>query len=285
MSNMAERREIDLRQRGIRDVPMLGRYEYRVARDGLPSHAHPQTLEVCYLAKGQQLYRVGARDYVLTGGDVFVTFPNETHSSGETPQEKGVLYWLQLRLSRQQRQLFHYPPAESRALIRQLLHLPHRHFAGDPRMPRLLDDVFVAAAGSADALSRVRIQNRLVDFLLTVIVCAGQQPSDHVSPAIARVLRRIDHQLDQSQPLASLARHAGLSLPRFKARFKAEVGIPPAEYVLRRRIDRAKAMLVRPDATVTRVAFDLGFSSSQYFATVFRRYTGQSPRHWISPAD
>ena len=73
---------------------------------------------------------------------------------------------------------------------------------------------------------------------------------------------------------------AGLSLPRFKARFKNEVGIPPAEYLQRYRIERAEHGLANSTRSVTEIAFELGFCSSQYFATVFRRYTRLSPTQY-----
>ena len=45
----------------------------------------------------------------------------------------------------------------------------------------------------------------------------------------------------------------------------------------RKEIERAQALLLGGDHTVTNVAFGLGFSTTQYFATVFKRYTGQTP--------
>ena len=129
---MPERLVIDLRPLGIPEVPMLGRYRYRQARRALELHAHRDVLEICYLASGQQLYRVGRRDYVLSGGDLFVTFPGEEHSTGVSPEEKGVLYWVQFRLPRPGARFLNCGPAEARALVHQLRHLPHRHFAGAP---------------------------------------------------------------------------------------------------------------------------------------------------------
>lgn len=273
---MRERTVIDLRPSGIPEIPMLGRYVYREAKSGLDLHAHRDVLEICYLAKGQQLYRVGQRDYVLTGGDVFVTFPGEVHSTGETPEEKGTLYWVQVILPNRSRPFLNCPPREGRALVEQLRRLPHRHFAGEPVLARLLDDA-LAADGP---LRRVIIQNRLVDFLLRVIDLSQREPRASVSPAVSELLRYIEANVHQTLPLPALAARLGLSLPRFKARFKAEVGIPPAEYVLRCKVEAAKQRLTQPDATVTRVGAELNFSSSQYFATVFRRYTGQTPRQF-----
>ena len=94
---------------------------------------------------------------------------------------------------------------------------------------------------------------------------------------MSRVLRHIEGHLEEPLALPGLAERAGLSLPRFKSRFKQEVGIPPADYVLRCKIEAAKQRLAGSTVSVTDVAFELGFSSSQYFATVFRRYTRQTP--------
>ena len=74
---------------------------------------------------------------------------------------------------------------------------------------------------------------------------------------------------------------AGLSPSRFKALFKEKLGIPPAEYALRLRIEEARRRLAARDASVTRVALDLGFSSSQYFASSFKRLTRMKPREAI----
>jgi AraC-like DNA-binding protein len=279
---MTERLVVDLRPLGISEVPMLGRYDHREARPGLPVHAHPRTMEICYLAKGEQLYRAGQHDYVLRGGDLFVTRPGEAHSTGETPQEKGRLYWLQLILPRSRGEFLCFAPREGWAIVQQLLRMPHRHFAGDRSMPRVLDEVFAACPRVADPLQRVVLQNRLVEFLLRVIACAQQEPRAGVSPEISGLLRYIEANIHQTLPLPALAARLELSLPRFKARFKQEVGIPPAEYVLRCKLNAARKRLAEPGASVTDVALELNFSSSQYFATVFRRYTGTTPRSFAA---
>jgi AraC-like DNA-binding protein len=88
----------------------------------------------------------------------------------------------------------------------------------------------------------------------------------------------VERPLDEPLPLPALAAKAGLSLPRFKASFKEQFGVPPGEYVLRARVAEAVRRLRTTPQPVTRIAFDLGFSSSQYFATVVKRYAGRTPR-------
>lgn len=257
---------------------MLGRYDYRAAQPGLLDHAHRRVFEVCYLAKGQQMYRVGRQDFGLAGGDIFVTYPGEVHSTGEAPEEKGTLYWVQFRWPTRRQSFLGCGPADGQALVRQLQRLPHRHFAGDRQIRALFDDLLAACARPNDPLQRVTLQNRLVELLLGVIRCARQRPRASVSPVISDLLRYIEANGQQSLPVPVLAARMNLSLPRFQARFKHEIGIPPAEYVLRRKIAAAQQRLAVPGTTVTRVAMELNFCSSQHFATVFRRYTGRSPR-------
>ncbi|MDG0791293.1 helix-turn-helix transcriptional regulator [Cohnella ginsengisoli] len=62
--------------------------------------------------------------------------------------------------------------------------------------------------------------------------------------------------------------------------FREIAGEAPATFVERTRIEHARRLLIDSDASVTSLSMDLGFKTSQHFATVFKRYTGVSPRSW-----
>jgi AraC family transcriptional regulator len=68
-----------------------------------------------------------------------------------------------------------------------------------------------------------------------------------------------------------------LSPYHFLRSFKRSFGEPPHRYWTIRRIERAKALLADTRASVTEIAFDLGFSGSSAFSATFRRTTGQTP--------
>jgi len=264
---------------------MIGRYNYSRAHRGLREHAHSGTMEICFLAKGTQLYRMGRRDYVLQGGDLFVTFPDEQHSTGEAPEEKGLLYWVQLILPRRSSRFLNCAPADARRLAAQLMAIRHRHFEASPGFQTLLDGIILAATSDCNPLRSIAVYAKLIEFLLKVIECSRRNPKRALSSAINNLLRTIESQIEEPLSLGHLATHAGLSVSRLKARFKHEIGIPPAEYVQRCKIAAAKSLLAGRKLTITDIAFRVGFSSSQYFATVFKRYTGQSPRAWRRFAD
>jgi AraC-like DNA-binding protein len=77
--------------------------------------------------------------------------------------------------------------------------------------------------------------------------------------------------------MTDLARHLGLSRARMFEVFKKHTGLTPNDYLLRQRIEHAREQLAKPSRSITDIALDVGFSSSQYFANVFRRYTGMTP--------
>jgi AraC-like DNA-binding protein len=76
--------------------------------------------------------------------------------------------------------------------------------------------------------------------------------------------------------LESLAKQVGYSLSYFKMKFAEDMGITPTLYINMRKIEQAKRMLAQ-GKSVTDTAMDLSFGSSNYFATVFRRFTAYSP--------
>jgi AraC-like DNA-binding protein len=275
-----ERRVLDLGRIGIPEVPVFGRYEYASAHSGLRTHTHPGAVEICYLERGLQTYRAGGREYHLVGGDLFVTAPGEPHDTAQQPEDRGILYWLNLRVPRRGASWLMLPARQGTILAGKLSNLPVRQFAGKPVLKRIFDEIFALYDRPGHPLKRVDVANQLVRCLLEVMSCAGRHGELHCSPVIARVVERIQSCPEERYSLNDLAGEAGLSLSRFKVRFKAEMGIAPHEYILRCKMEAAKKILRDGQATVTEAAMRLEFSSSQYFATVFKRFTKQTPQEF-----
>jgi AraC-like DNA-binding protein len=278
-----ERTILNLRSLRLPGAVLLGRYHYTGAHPALPLHRHEQMLEICFLAKGTQCYQVGDELFRLKGGDVFVTFPGEPHSTGQAPEEKGNLYWLILDTRPDQVGFLGCEGAEARKLRESLLRLHPRHFRGRPELRSLLDEMFAVFHDRGYAFRKTALASSLVRFLLKLLEYAGGAgPGAQVSPEIQALQDWIERRLTEQDDLrlAKLAERAGLSLSALKARFCQETGIPPGEYILRQKVRKATALLAR-GRPVTEVAFELGFSSSQYFATVFRRFVGVSPRIYM----
>jgi len=280
-----ERKIVDFRKSGFSDVLALGRYSYAHAHEPLKGHTHGDIFEICYLEEGNQRYQVEGKEYVLKGGDVFVTFPNEVHGSGAFLQSRGRLYWMLISVPSKRERFLNLSPGESQELVNRLLGIPNRHFKGVARLKYLLENIFRVHDGDESALKEADIKNWMLRFLLDVLEKAEHHGRTAISPAIADVQNYIEvHLFDETPQLARLAQIAGLSLSRFKARFKEESGMSPGNYINSVKIERAKELLAKSDLSVTEIAFKLGFSTSQYFSTVFKHFTTRQPMQWRNAA-
>ena len=71
-----------------------------------------------------------------------------------------------------------------------------------------------------------------------------------------------------------------ISPSHFFRTFQEYTGLPPWYFIERARIKQACGLLVEGTDTVTEIANELGYASSQHFATVFKRITGMTPIQW-----
>ena len=92
------------------------------------------------------------------------------------------------------------------------------------------------------------------------------------------VTTHIEEHLGEQISLATLAKLARLSQSHFSRAFKQSFGVPPHEYHIQRRIEKAKALLAEREASVTDTGFALGYSHTSSFSVAFRKIVGRSPR-------
>lgn len=278
----ADRNIISLSDFGIKNALIIGKYQYNSARQKLDDHFHKDMIEICYCHKGNQVYKVDDQNYHIKGGDVFVTFPNEVHSTGANPEEKGVLYWLLIHVPIRTA-FFNYDKKDSEAFISALINLPRRHFKGLPEMRKTLENIIVLAEKRHAGLQKINLENLIISFLLQVIDAAAVS-TQSIKPASGntdKIHQFINDHYKESLSIETMAEMLHLSESRFKSWFKGEFGIPPLEFILRKRIDEAKNMMQsQTHMNMSDIAYDLGFSSPQHFATIFKRYTFLSPKEF-----
>lgn len=107
----------------------------------------------------------------------------------------------------------------------------------------------------------------------------GGQPADGAEDnAMRLVVEHIERHLDRALGVDDLARIAGLSRSHFSRSFMKAEGMPPAQFVLGRRLARATKLLAETEAlSVKEIAARCGFDNANYFAKVFRLHFGASP--------
>ncbi len=133
--------------------------------------------------------------------------------------------------------------------------------------------------------------------VMTIISCLFEhRGTRHVLPTATqrsgssdwRVQRAVDHlraHLHEDMNLATLAMVAGLSPYYFARQFRQVLGMPPHQYLIECRVERARELLTDSTCSITQIALDLGFGSPEHFSAVFRKKMGVSPRQYRSVHD
>jgi AraC family transcriptional regulator len=97
---------------------------------------------------------------------------------------------------------------------------------------------------------------------------------------LGRVRDLIEARLADDLSLEAIAGEVGVSPRSLSRAFHQHWGTTVHQYVLSRRLERAKTMLLSTDLSITSIALDTGFSSQSHLATAFRKRTGVSPREF-----
>lgn len=250
----------------------------------IPVHFHSHLLEIFFMMKGTRFQQVQAegeiRSYHTKGNQGFVVYPPELHSSGNQLQSPCEYYAFQIDLSKPH-DLLGLNRETSTALCHLLLSLPSRHLELGPSQRRELVQIFNLYAQQTP-VSIMRATQYLAGFLfgLSELTPIFGNDTHQIDEPIRRSLDYLNAHITENIRLDALADAAGYSLSRFKTKFKEAVGITPAEYVTMQKIELAKRRLIESDESITELAYNLGYSSSNYFCSVFKKLMNCSPQNY-----
>ena len=246
------------------------------ASPSLKWHFHENSFEFTVATKGTISFCTQTSTYKFSGGDVMVSFPNDVHGTNNIPITVGELYWFQLDVSDPKNFLFLNETAAS-DMIAKLQAIPHHVVNADAEeIHPLLKHAFDLARNEEDP---VYIASYLQLFLQHIIASSHKE---HflLSPDIGRPLNYILDNITEALPLEELASLANLSCSQYKQKFKKQLGISPRRYINQQKIEQAKIFLME-GMTVTDIAMLLGFTTSGYFSTVFKKYTLYTPMEYV----
>jgi len=144
--------------------------------------------------------------------------------------------------------------------------------------------VELTAGAAGGWLAAESLANVLVVHLIRHVL-APRRPErgrDGVLPQgrLRAVIQYVEERLDAGLTLEQLAAVARLSPYHFARQFKTATGLPPHQYVIMRRVERAKVLLQGSDLSLAEVAALAGFSGQSVFCHHFKRLVGVTPRQF-----
>jgi AraC family transcriptional regulator len=99
--------------------------------------------------------------------------------------------------------------------------------------------------------------------------------------SLRRALDYVNDHLAGPVSLADLAAVAGVSVFHFARQFRGAVGEPPHQYIIRRRVERAKDLMREGRLSLAQVAAAVGFADQSHLARHFKRLVGVTPRQFL----
>lgn len=256
---------------------MMGYAKNNSAWDPLLTHYH-ENLEVVVMLNGNQQYFVNGSGYTLYGGNMFITYPFEEHGNGNLPQNACEFIWFQLDMK--EREDFLGLSGElAREMYRWITECKKRVMDIDPQGLKLLLKAWEGLSSSTES-GRLHGYSALLNFITEYFSLdpdKNEIGNRLVTSDILQSLQFIQENLETNINIDEVAAECALSPSRFKAKFREQMGITPLYYINSLKIDRAKEMLKNDKVSIIDIAFKLDFASSNYFSTVFKKFTGYSP--------
>lgn len=96
--------------------------------------------------------------------------------------------------------------------------------------------------------------------------------------------RYVEERMGQAITVSALASLVGRTVHTLLISFREAFGVTPAQYVIERRLRRARSLLVASSGDITAIALETGFSSHAHFTSVFRKRLGMTPSEFRSAA-
>lgn len=260
---------------------------------GLPWHRN-EGIEIGFLESGAVKFAVDGRGFALQAGDLTVTQPWQLHRIGEPNMGPNRLHWLILDVGiRHPKQPWMWPgwlllsPRELEQLKHYLSECSQPVWRATGEIRHCFREIAHAVEESVDSGNASRLAIKINDLLLSMLDLFRSQPSRrNESPAGSRqavdlLLYRLANEprsLALPWSLDSMAAECGLKVTQFVRHVKESTNMPPLHYLNHCRLESARRLLRdERQMSITEVALTCGFSSSQYFATLFRRRFGTTP--------
>jgi len=251
-------------------------------------HTHDFT-ELVVVQHGRAMHVVDDRAYPVSAGDVFVVQPNDVHAYRDMVGLDicSIAFDPELLFDADSdlfgipgfHMLFHLEPAFRRDhALPSRLRLTKEQIHYVIGFVEAMEEELSERAPGYVAMLRAHFA-LLVGFLARNYTSRGDNASERLV-RMSRVVAYIEDHYSEPLTLDGLAEMACMSRNTLIRAFRRCYGTTPMDYLIRRRLRRSTELLLRREATVTEVAYAVGFSNSSYYARQFRRRYGRSPSRY-----
>ena len=253
-----------------------------------PMHSHGFD-ELVIILKGTAMHIIDEQEFPVKVGDVFVIEQNRAHQYQQMhglalanilfdPEALAMSQW-DIRALPGFHALFSLEPA-----FRAQHNFKSRLQLSDAQLNQINEKIHDLTRETEQRNPGYRIMARglFMQLAVTLSRAYSSTPSEESIDLlrIGDAIAHIETHYAEKLTLDELARKSHLSQRHFSRVFQECIGHSPIEHLMHVRCQKAAELLKGTDRTITDIAFDCGFSDSNYFTRCFRRTMNQTPRQY-----
>lgn len=245
-------------------------YHYRERSEGSSSHIF------IFCSEGEGWIETGHRQTVSLLQNHLAVIPAATpHRYGASAHAPWSIYW------------FHLHGEHVAAFIRMYgmdagpVHLPT--FA-QSEFKEVFNKCYLLLSDKTYSLPiHTYVSQSIRQLISSIGITAGGTAKDKKREQYLETsIRYMTDRLEETIRLPELAKHIGLSQQHLILLFNEETGIPPIEYFLRLKIQKASQLLSLTGLSIKEIAASIGITDPYYFSRLFKKMTGSSPSAYRS---
>nr|WP_299382264.1 AraC family transcriptional regulator [Allomuricauda sp.] len=260
---------------------------------GLDWHRN-EGIEFHFLESGSMPYAQENKEVVLKPNYLTITRPWEAHKVGNPYVGMGKFYWVILDLGvRRPHQEWQWPewvtltPED----LNRLTTILRQNEQSILKTNKEVRNCFINIGKAVDTdeagsnASKIRL---LVNYLLILILdlvdtddVVLNESLTESSRSVHFFLKELENSLAENWTIEQMSQSAGVGVTRFTYHCKQLTNVTPMRYLMLRRLEMSKRMLLEDDAkTITEIAYQCGFTTSQYFSSVFKKHEQCTPNEY-----
>ncbi|HYG17340.1 MAG TPA: AraC family transcriptional regulator [Ohtaekwangia sp.] len=244
-----------------------------------------ESIRIYCIMEGKFEWIINGQHCILYPGDVGLILPGQSFSGEKDFLNIGTLAWIHIRVQQidqsgrlQLGQWSSLSETECLTIGKILIMNNAPVVAKLKEIAGLLQDIRHELSNQEIGYSS-RVNHQLDELFILIARQSTRQNVSHrdFPQTFMKLEQTLRQNLAHQWTVEEMAALIGLGTTAFSEKVKNYTGFSPMNYLINIRISEAIRLLKREDVSVTGIALDTGFYSSQHFSTTFKKLTGYTP--------
>lgn len=234
----------------------------------------PQVLDhylIHYIVSGKGVFHCRGKDYTLGKGDSFIIFPGELVSYTSDSKDPWCYHWIAFKGEYCGQILSEIGMFPSQPCVKT------NNFRRSKVLFYQTQQILKSASSNCGLRSSGYLRLILAEYHDILPQSESIERTTETQQKIERAIRWLTLQYSRPLSIEEMAQNLGYHRTHLSKIFKQHTGMPPMNYLLKIRMERAAHLLVTEPLTIQQIASSVGYTDALYFSKQFKKWHGVSP--------